>query len=143
MTNGYAVMLRFYIERSEKMYMFKFAEAVSTIPKWTVVDANSCNMTIISPFELGDGVRLMLDIYSGNELSFELTDGARTSMYVADRELDLTEELIHELNNTHGIKYAQVKACGEIIAEHKDLNLLHKAVEDAAKLARAMVFRCP
>ncbi|PIT51846.1 hypothetical protein BHC44_09555 [Snodgrassella alvi] len=64
-------------------------------------------------------------------------------MYVADRELDLTEELIQELNNTHGIKYAQVVDSGEIIAEHRDLNLLHKAIEDAAKLALAMVFRCP
>jgi hypothetical protein len=123
--------------------MYKVAEAVSTIPSWIVSYVDEKNAMIISPFELDDGVRLMLNIYSGNELSFELTDGARTAMYVADRELDLTEELIHELNNTHGIKYAQVKACGEIIAEHKDLNLLHKAVEDAAKLALAMVFRCP
>lgn len=125
------------------MYMFKFAEAVSTIPRWTVVYADSCNMTIRSPFELGDGVRLMFTVYSGNELSFELTDGCRTKAYVVDRGLGLTEELIHELNNTHGIKYAHVEACGEIIAEHRDLNLLHKAVEDAAKLALAMVFRCP
>ncbi|PIT21460.1 hypothetical protein [Snodgrassella alvi] len=125
------------------MYMFKFAEAVSTIPRWTVVYADSCNMTILSPFELGDGVRLMFTVYSGNELSFELTDGCRTEAYVVDRGLGLTEELIHELNNTHGIKYAHVEACGEIIAEHRDLNLLHKAVEDAAKLALAMVFRCP
>ncbi|SCC08551.1 hypothetical protein [Snodgrassella communis] len=123
------------------MYMFKFAEAVSTIPRWTVVYADSCNMTIRSPFELGDGVRLMFTVYSGNELSFELTDGCRTKAYVVDRGLGLTEELIQELNNTHGIKYAQV-IDGEIIAEHRDLNLLHKAIEDAAKLALAMVFRC-
>ncbi|WP_218966028.1 hypothetical protein [Snodgrassella communis] len=122
--------------------MFKFAEAISTIPRWTVVYADRFNMTILSPFELGDGVRLMFTIYSGNGLSFELTDGCRTEAYVVDRGLGLTEELIHELNNTHGIKYAQV-IDGEIIAEHRDLNLLHKAVEDAAKLALAMVFRCP
>lgn len=125
------------------MYMFKFAEAISTIPRWTVVCADRFNMTILSPFELGDGVRLMFTIYSGNGLSFELTDGCRTEAYVVDRGLGLTEELIQELNNTHGIKYAQVDNSGEIIAKHRDLNLLHKAVEDAAKLALAMVFRCP
>ncbi|PIT53889.1 hypothetical protein BHC49_09330 [Snodgrassella alvi] len=125
------------------MYMTKFTEAVSTLPSWAVLKLNDKNAAILAPFELGYGARLFLYIHSRDELSFKLTDDGRTANYVAHRDLDLTEELIHELNNTHGIKYAQVKACGEIIAEHRDLNLLHKAVEDAAKLALAMVFRCP
>ncbi|PIT23602.1 hypothetical protein [Snodgrassella communis] len=127
------------------MYRFKFTKAVSTIPGWAVVaaDAGGWDMTIISPFELGYGVQLLLHIYSEDGLSFKLTDSGRAACYVTHRDLVLTEELIHELNNTHGIKYAQVDNSGEIIAKHRDLNLLHKAVEDAAKLALAMVFKCP
>jgi hypothetical protein len=124
------------------MYMTKFTEAVSTLPSRTVLRLNDKNAAILAPFELGCGERLFLYIHSRDELSFKLTDDGRAANYVARRGLVLTEELIHELNNTHGIKYAQVNACGGIIAEHKDLNLLHKAVEDAAKLALAMVFRC-
>jgi hypothetical protein len=125
------------------MYMTKFVDVVSTLPSWAVVKVNGWDAAIRSPFELGYGVRLFLDIHSRDGIIFKLTDNGRAAIYSTHRDLVLTEELIHELNNTHGIKYAQVNARGEIIAEHKDLNLLHKAVEDAAKLALAMVFRCP
>lgn len=125
------------------MYMTKFTEAASTLPSWVVLRLNDKNAAFLAPFELGCRERLFLYIHSRDELSFKLTDDGRAANYVARRGLVLTEELIQELNNTYGIKYAQVDNSGEIIAEHRDLNLLHKAVEDAAKLALAMVFRCP
>jgi hypothetical protein len=125
------------------MYITKFTEAVSTLPSWAILKVNCKNAAILAPFELCYGARLFLYIHSRDELSFNLTDDGRTAYHVSHKGVVLTEELIHELNNTHGIKYAQVNARGEIIAEHRDFNLLHKAVEDAAKLALAMVFRCP
>lgn len=123
--------------------MSKLVDAVSTLPRWSVTYDGEVYVTIISPFDLGDGELLELTVVSGDNLSFTVSDSVQAAMCASNRGLDLTEELIQELNNTYGIEYAHVDDSGEIIAKHRDLNLLHKAVEDAAKLALAMVFRCP
>ena len=121
--------------------MYKVAKAVSTIPGWDVLLLGAQRAKIISPFDLGDGEHLRLNIVSMDGVSFKLSDSFQVACYLANRGLSLSRDCLQELNNTYGITYASLDSDGAIIAEHNDLNLLHDAVFDAAKLALAMVFK--
>lgn len=116
-------------------------ETVQNMTTWEPVQTSSNALTLASPFNFGeDGARITFTVLFPTEDSFFLTDFAEHIMLADSFGIKFGRGKVNQLNQTHGVKFAQFNEDGEIWAAGKNEDLQF-ALFDAAKLALSLSFR--